>query len=259
MMTIFDLIVIYLACGAPFGVYFFLHFRKRSFSRQLWLKTILTFLFWIPFAYRLLVNGKIKRKLFQLRFDARTISDSEQESESSLLKHKIERVFLDAKFPLSIYEVREVFDRYAGLTSACQNPGKPVSEQAAELFRIAKSENVNLGAICLERRNQKRLGFHQSQAREDFLKLLEQLIAKIARPLELEKLSVQFVKTLNDVEAISRVEKMFAAALQTDKNLSVKELEKDLWKSEIQRPQPARQISISMHSMRARTNSLTKD
>lgn len=259
MMTIFDLLIIYLAGGAPFGVYYFLHYRRRSISKHIWFKTILTFLFWIPFAYRLLRNGKIKRKLFNLRFDVGNDSDSEMDKKLFSIGQQIEKIFLEVRYPISIYEVREVFERYSGLTLAHKNPNDTNNQHVAELFRIANRENVKLGAICLERRNQTRLKFHQTQAREDFLKLLAKLVAKNAQVEKLELLSVQFVKTLEDETAITEIKKLFKNVLQTDKKLPVKDSEKDLWKVAIHKPQPAKQLSISLPNLRARTNSFSKD
>lgn len=262
VMTFFDLIIIYLACGAPFGVYYFLHYRKRSFSRQIWIKSILAFLFWIPFAYRLLRNGKIRRKLFNLGFNSNTFTESQPEKQLFLLQHRIEKFSLESRSPISIFEIREVFDRYCGLTLAIQNVGENFNEKnenAAALFRIAERENVKLGAICLQRRNQKRLEFHQTQASKDFLKLIGHLSRITDQTDILRKLSIQFVELLKDEKTVIEIEKLFSSSLQTDKKLPVKESEKDLWKPEIQKPQPTAQLSINTMNLRARTNSFSKD
>lgn len=258
-MTLFDLLIIYSACGAPFGVYYFLHYRKRSVSKQIWFKTILTFLFWIPFAYKLLRNGKIKRKLFHLRFNVGNDSEPEMDKRLFSIGQQIEKLFLEIRYPISIYEVREVFERYSGLILAYKNPNRANNQFATEFFRIAGRENVKLGAICVERRNQKRLEFHQTQAREDFLKLLGNLATKTAQIKKLEFLTIQFVKTLKDETTIREIKKLFSSALQTDKNLPVNALEKDLWKAAIHKPQTAKQLSITLPNLKATTNSYSKD
>ena len=48
-----DLIIIYLACGAPFAVYYYLQNRNLNEKNYLYLKTLFRFLVWIPDAFRL--------------------------------------------------------------------------------------------------------------------------------------------------------------------------------------------------------------
>ncbi|MEO6588731.1 MAG: hypothetical protein ABIP06_05335, partial [Pyrinomonadaceae bacterium] len=59
-MNLFDAIIIYLACGAPFGVYYFVN--HRLLNNRVFFKTVLILLCWLPFAI-LLFQRHITKKL----------------------------------------------------------------------------------------------------------------------------------------------------------------------------------------------------
>jgi hypothetical protein len=50
-MNLIDFFIIYLACGAPFGVYYFLQHRGGLDSRLLWLKRCSTLFFGCPLLF----------------------------------------------------------------------------------------------------------------------------------------------------------------------------------------------------------------
>jgi hypothetical protein len=52
-----------------------------------------------------------------------------------------------------------MIERYIGLTYANQSKNEKAGLADTELFRISKNNNFELAAICLDRRNQKRLSF----------------------------------------------------------------------------------------------------
>ena len=59
MMNLSDLIIIYLALGAPLGVYFNINNRNRFSPTKLWIKTIFIFILWFPFLFKLVLGKKI--------------------------------------------------------------------------------------------------------------------------------------------------------------------------------------------------------
>ena len=242
-MNLTDYLIIYLACGAPFGVYYFLQNRTKSGSSKLWLNTLITFAFWIPIAFRLLCENKILNKSINLKFDAALTLDATQEKKLNLIQKQFENFLQKSSLKISIYEFRETIDRYIGLTLANQSHSEKVSITDKEFFRISENKNIELAAICLYRRNQKRLSFHHIQARQDFLHFINELSEFSEHKKIVGNLAVEFVKILNDLEANTLLEKMFMKTSQTDKYFVVKQLEKDLWNTEIHKPLPINQIS----------------
>ncbi|MBA2735591.1 MAG: hypothetical protein H0U50_02270 [Pyrinomonadaceae bacterium] len=160
---------------------------------------------------------------------------------------------------ISIYEFREVFERFAGLTTASlSNKTKPYKHER-EFFGIAGFQNQELSAGCLHRRNQKRLYFHQTEAERDFLQMIAAIAASINKPAELSRLTVEFVKLLNNPGAQMALIKIFGDELQTDRKNPVTDLEKDLWMPETHKPQPVNQISMRLRAINKTAKLSAKD
>ncbi len=222
-----DFLIIYLACGAPFGVYYFLQNRRKNTS-LFWLKTIFTFVVWLPFGVRLF------RK--KVTFDrSQSLMVNKEKSLNSIQK-QIETILLETNLQISIYNFREIFERYIGLTLANSGESKNTIETEKEIFRISKSSNTELAAICYHRRNRKRLFFHHTLARQDFLNIIAKIAELNSARNKFGSLAVEFVKILDDTKAQKTLEKMFAETSQTDKQFAVQNSEKDLWKSERRNP-----------------------
>ncbi len=174
MMNSFDFLIIYLTCGAPLGVFYFLQNRKEQNGIRLWLKTFFTFIFWLPFGFRLLLQNKVNKKLFT---NIKIFSKSQKaETEIFLFQKQLEEILQKSNLQISIFELREVIERYVGLTLAKDCENAKTTETEKEVFQIANSRNVEIGAICLNRRNLKRLTLHQIQARQDFFQVISQLV-----------------------------------------------------------------------------------
>ena len=170
-MNFFDIFIIYLACGAPFGVYYFLNHRNQQ--PHTFIKTILISLFWIPFAFGLLqkyVTKQLPNSIFSKKVDFR-------DEEIQETKKHLEDIFMKNKFDISVFELREIFDRYIGLTESILNQDDLI-ESNSEFFEIAGNENAALAAKCYERRNRKLLFFHQTLAGQDFLKMISEFILR---------------------------------------------------------------------------------
>ncbi len=254
-MNLTDLLIIYLACGAPFGVYYFLQNRTKSVSGKLWLNTSITFAFWIPIAFRFLRENKLLNKSVSFNFDAEVT----QEKKLILIQKQFEQILQESSLKISIYEFRETIDRYIGLTYANQSHSRKASLADKEFFCISENKNIELAAICLDRRNQKRLSFHHKGARQDFLHFINQLSETSADKKIIGNLAVEFVKILNDLEAETALEKMFMEISQTDKHFAVKQLEKAIWNTEIHKPLPTKQNSTRLQTMTATANLRGKD
>lgn len=200
---------------------------------------------------RLLRENKILNKS--------VLAESIQEKRLNLIQKQLEKYFQESSLKISIYEFRETIDRYIGLTLANQSHSEKISLTEKEIFRISENKNIELAAICLSRRNQKRLSFHQKGARQDFLYIINKLLEFSQRKEVINNLVIEFVKTLNDLVARNELEKMFTKTSQTDKYFAVKQLEKDLWNTEIHKPSPTNSITTRFRTMTATTNLRGKD
>jgi hypothetical protein len=247
-MNLYDFLIIYFACGAPVGVYYFFQNRRESNRQKLFVKTLLAFTIWIPFALRHLQSR------FNKHFGGELFSDAKFRKKIQTARTEMEKASLETDSDVSIYEIRQMFDRYVSLTLSSQT-GDPNSQFAPtndEIFRIAGHNNSELAAVCLRRRNRKELIFHQTLARLDFLDLL-------AGKAKLGAAAIEFVSLLNDLEAAEAIEKMFDLKPQTRKESFVKDAEKQIWNSETQKPVLTKMISTRWKALTATLSLREKD
>lgn len=257
-MNLSDTIIIYLTCGAPFGVYYFLQNRKQIDPTTLWLKSFLNFIFWIPFAFLLLRRNNFLKIPF-VNFGRTTAEANRFDEILYSLQKRIEKSFSESDLKISIYELREIVERYVGLTLTKPKKSLTISEREKEIFRVSKNKNTELGAVCLTRRNRNRLSFHHIEARKDFLRLIEKLFETSSEHIELEQAAIELVNFLQDYDALQSLEKIFDSSQQSDAAQIVKTTEKELWKPETRKPSTIKLISIPLQTMTATANSRKKD
>jgi len=258
-MNLVDFIIIYLACGAPFGVYYFLQSRNETETPAIWLKILLTFFFWIPFAFLFVRQFLVSNKNLQSNYYLTPAFEAKDEGNIYLIQKEIEKKFSESCLDFPLFEFRETLERYVGLTLANQETFTKVSEREKEIFRIAENSNVELAANCLHRRNRKLLAFHQTEARQDFLQLIRKLSGSMTDKKSLENLATEFVRLLKDKQAQNSLEKIFATNLQTDIPLSILQREKDLWNPQEHKLLHAQPNSTHFQAIRATTALRRKD
>ena len=241
-MNRIDFLIIYFSCGAPFAVYYFLQNKAEIKTSLFCLSNALVWTFWLPFALFLLF--KYRRVLSNLDFLKTSADVSESERKIYSAQKRIEKILLESELEISIFDFRETAERYAGLTTAAQN--EPDKDWGKEIFQAANNEKNELGKICLQRRNRKRLAFHQTEARRDFLQIIGQLNDSISDTESLERSTLEMVELLNDSAARETLEKMFAKNMQTGKLQNVEYSEKDLWNPQEHKPLRAETISTRL-------------
>jgi hypothetical protein len=255
-MKITDLLIIYFSAGAPVAVYFYFQNRDRLNLKKLRLKTLLTFFFWLPSTFELLLRNKFFQNVFFLKRNKNPFFSNKQEKKLYEFQKQLENTLQENNPGISIFELRETLDRYVGLTLAART--ETSVETSKELFRAAENKNVELAAKCLYRRNRQRLFFHQTSARQDFLHVIKTLFLNTYDKKNFVVLTCEFVKALQDFEARRSLEKLFAEKSSNDKRLSFKISEKDLWKHETRKPLSAKSISTLTQTISA-TNLPKKD
>lgn len=255
-MNLTDFIIIYLACGTPFGVYHFIDNRK---SNSHWLKSLLTIFVWIPYALRLL-RKRVNRRLFSRNAEnGKKRLFLEDEAALEKTQKELENLLIKNMKDFSTYQFREIIERYVGLTFAARAENKKPTEKERNLFHIAGSDDRKLAAKCLHRRNLKLLSFHQSLARKDFLNFVLKHKDDVSDAENFIHLLFKITRLLQDTEAENVVKSGFSFAAQSRNSKSVTDLEKELWTSEIQKQPLADPITSPLKAMTARANLPFKD
>ncbi|CAN5572382.1 hypothetical protein BH20ACI4_BH20ACI4_34440 [soil metagenome] len=252
-MNFFDIFIIYLACGAPFGVYNWV--TKRNEKNRVFIKSLLISLFWFPFAFGLL-QKYVTKQLPNPILSKKEIFRDEEILET---KKQLEDIFIKNKFDISIFELREIFDRYIGLLETAQNQHDSL-ETNSEFFEIAGSKNPALASKCYQRRNRKLLFFHQTLAGQDFLKMISEFVFRFPTDQEIENISLKLIRLLNDEMTEKNLKLLFNNKKQSRAKTSVQEPEKELWINDRQPPQTANALRISVNPAGATApNSFIKD
>lgn len=156
LMNFLDLLIIYLACGSPFGVY--QSTRKETvFSLMNFLIVTSRFLFWPFYAFQMLIG---------LRDQNQNSSESIRISRIEEIRTNIERQAFSNSSISKLFEFRELYYRYTGLSQLIKL--EPSHRISIDLFEISGHRNKSLATICLSRRNAKRIRFHQLSAQQEF-------------------------------------------------------------------------------------------
>ncbi len=255
-MTFVDVIIIYLTCGSPFGAHYFLNNRKSVPPTHLASKAILAVLVWPVYAAALLSTVNRPAENTEDYSPETAEPDSGIEADVREMRDRMEQNLSCRPSALLLYEFREVFDRYTGLTMALSKPDR---ETSGELARISGHDNPQLAAACLNRRNRKRLSFHQTQARNDFLAFVSALWDAAARQ-RVVALAIELAEVLSDTEAVEDLRVLVHESRQTASEETVSDLERDLWKSHARKPLPAAsRLESNLRTMTASMSSRSDD
>ena len=218
LMNATDLTIIYLACGSPFAVFQATH-RQKNRSDVYWTRVFLAFFFW-PVSAIALLAGKI--------FPSEARSKAEFHNRLKDLRFDIEQVAFAGESISSLFEFRETFYRFVGLSEAIDQV--PSGKSKAEIFEITGHHNSSLASRCLARRNTAQLSFHRSTAREEFVELVSGLIATGSNRIGLASLVIELANHLADEKAADSFRAMASVAKAPDGEWT-SGLEKDVWKS----------------------------
>jgi hypothetical protein len=171
-MTIADILIIYLAFGAPIAVYKYLQVRDSGMMHRC-IITAATFVFWIPAAVQI---GRlyISNAYFGNAFVSPVDSDS-SEILISDLRESVRSELVRLGAGVGMHDARQTVDRYVGLAMAIRARTETSGRAHENLFEAAGRRNSDLGIHCLEIRNRRRLERHQMQSRKELLTLLEDL------------------------------------------------------------------------------------
>lgn len=172
-MKFYEALIIYLALGAPFAVYQYFQTRKLNPLHQS-VQIALSLLFWFPLAV-----FRAIRRAFQgrdrLAFASSGNSDSRGETRIRAIEDEIKRELLSTGSKNTAREFCEIFERYTGLSEALVAADLHPTRREREIFIFTNHANADLAAICINRRNHRRLELHRDNALTDLLRFLEDL------------------------------------------------------------------------------------
>ncbi len=243
-MNLLDFTIIYLAGGAPFGVFYYLQNRQSKKSLLFWAKTFCAFIFWFLFAV----------SLFRERLNFKDIQffPAHPATKIPTIQKQIEDLLIDNDSEISIYNLREVFERYAGLASLIYTKKNHINNAEQDFFRIVGNNNTELQSICFHRNNHKKTLSHLNLARADFLHVFTNLNLVNKEKQKLGKLIAEFVGSLNDLQALKTLDDLFPDFSQ--KNVSDFDLPLNdaLWNSETHERKIFKQISPKTQHLQQR-------
>lgn len=259
-MNIFDAIIIYLASGAPFGVFYFLHNREQLTAGLLTLKSLVEWVTWPASAFKMIVRSNFFSGRSKPNFDPLPQLDAVRDEKVCEIQKSLEQMFFDGPGPayISIYAFREVFDRYTGLSLALGTAGNSSEVPRAEIFSVADHRNVDLASICLHRRNRSLLVTHHNRARKDFIDTVDRLAGSRSERTDTWLLINELAVILDDIDAIGDIDKIFTGTPQTRKAGRVKEKGDVLWKPAKLKQLPSDQTALNMPPLPA-TMKLAKE
>lgn len=177
-MRLSEIVIIYLATAAPFGVAFFVRREERAEGRALALaRAAWVALLWPLAAARFLLGRGPEDEAAGRPNDARArrIERAERETVNALrdAEEELGRAGLlrDESARHALFAARECVERYTGLTLACagaraeDNP----TEREMELCRLAgrAGRDLQVAGRCVHRRNVTRLAAHRERARAE--------------------------------------------------------------------------------------------
>jgi hypothetical protein len=190
VMQLSEAITIYLATGAPFGVYHLFREHASGSRFRALFRAMRAAILWPMAAAGFLLsrqglsNGALMDKAE--RADAQyceKIANAQRQQLASLQKMmQLAQVSTEAERARAERAVRayqKTIEKYVGLTlaAALSDPEAPPSRREMELCRIAGrvGEDLLLAGHCIHRRNISRLIIHQASARRELLHALTEI------------------------------------------------------------------------------------
>jgi len=193
-MRFSEFLIIYLACGVPFSIYYFSKNNKKltlvniSFS-------LLVLLFWFLYAIDLITKIKPTK-------------DS-TEKEISKLQEQICNFIKEHSKNINPMQIHEIVQCYIALALS-----RKKALQNFELFKISGHPNPAIGVKCIQRRNNQKIGARLMLARKNFFELVSKcnnsekalkVIQNLVKILNDDKDSAIFLNSLSEPKSVSIV------------------------------------------------------
>jgi len=163
-MTAFELIIIYLAAGAPYAVYAFFDQTVEKNLRHLAV-VLLKYAVWPFFAFRLLIR-ELSKRLENDPTEGHSVSPIILETEGLRQDISCSIVF---KNNLQRRQLFDEFERFAGIAAAIDNASRIRRPSTPAVLETINHRYQDLAAQCIFRRNRSRLIEHRKRAFDGFV------------------------------------------------------------------------------------------
>lgn len=182
-MDLFDLLIIYFACGAPFAVYHVVSSHDRESGWRSFSRPFLVLLLWPFFAGDILLKTEAVRRLY----DSDRAEMVVREFELTEFRRHCEHELIRRDPGFRVLAFREAFERYVGLALEIRNADREPVESIRELLRISGRPAMRSAEQALRRAGLRKLVAHRDNARLDLSEYLTfdpAAIAKIEMMIE---------------------------------------------------------------------------
>lgn len=152
-MTYIDLLIIYLACGAPFGVYLF---TVSDGGRHVLPRAAAAAAVWPVYAVVYI------SELFRSR--------SNRKSDVQRIRTELENLSFSATSPSAVFEFRQAFERFTGLAGLAVG-GR--GSQTIDLYTSIGHPQPSLASRCLARRNRRKVDLHLENSLRELAAILD--------------------------------------------------------------------------------------
>ncbi len=190
-MQLSDLIIVYFACGAPFSAYLITQTRRWSLPN--FVRIAARLLLWPYFAGKLVVEKLVGESARQQQLDRKI----------AIIQSGIEEIAFSTESPVAIFEFRETFTRYTGLTRSIAEENATTPPK--DLFAVSGHSDAALAANVLDRRNRERIKFHQACARNEFVDMIAEVSRANDNAVAIDALANELMDLLNDPTMLEEV------------------------------------------------------
>jgi len=230
-MTITEFIIIYLACGSPFGVQSLLESSERPVATTI-IGVLTRFFVW-PLSAGMMLYRLVAVKALIL------VAPDTQDRKVRLvrIRRNFEAIVGSGNSRTTIFEFRDTFSRYTGLApqldEALDLPG------TAELFRVSGHGDATLATICLRRQVVSKLNRHKQQAQVEFVRMIDGLLTGTATDHELKSLAVETAVAVLDREMEIDLRRRFGISSKHENSSTGNDQKGELWNTGTQQHQTA--------------------
>ena len=219
-MATAEFIIIYLACGAPFGVQYLLDSTDRPILHTI-AGVAARFLAWPIGAALMLVN------LFTAvpQFDRG--GDNPDGDALARVRSKFESQIMLSDRSTSIFEFRDVFLRYTGLAESIGD--RESSPGVSELFRVAGHHDERLAGSCLQRKVVSKLEYHRERSRSEFSLMIESILSETDDRNEIVSLAVETAECVSDRRYAAELRRRYGLEPLLARNESSNDKLGDIW------------------------------
>lgn len=201
-VTIFDIVIIYLALGAPIAVDRFLGDAGNGASRLG--RAAVTGLFWIflipAFSHRYFKNVLRRREQIGNSF--------RQEDPMIPLTRYVDLVSRTSGSYPGVFPLRDSVERYLGVARLLRDSREANEIECGALFEITSHPDPVTGSVCLDRRNRSLIARHHRDAADELIRICDKIAQGSDHPLKVTDGFRSVFEATGDAKAIKRLSAM---------------------------------------------------